>query len=193
MESTPQPVLSYASPINAATADVPAAMDLTFERPSVAEELMIHVIALITCVFGMAVIGLMIYANLDEGTGKAIALKGIGFMIIAVIALFAARSMLRLLRFGDAPIRILLDEQYITINDPVRIGPENRVLPLARLRRCRAQRQSLALSPVTRYAVTFKMSGRRGVRVDVAAQERGVVERAAADLQRAIDRANGKT
>ena len=104
------------------------------------------------------------------------------------MALFLGRSMVRLWRHGGSPVRIVLEDGSITLSDPVRLGHPPRVLPLAQLRRCNGYRVE-----GERYALVFTAHGaRRRMRVDVAALERGIVERVAADLQRAINRANGK-
>jgi hypothetical protein len=192
MESSPQPVLTYASPINAKTADVPAAMDLTFERPSVAGETTLLGVALAVSL--LASLSLVCFTLLelleDEPQSDHMAFliaNGIGCAVIFFITLRLTRSMVRLLRFGAAPVQILLEEGNITISDPVRLRRGPRALPLTELRRCKAERMS------GRYAIVFtRRRWPRRIRVDVAMYDRGIVERAAADLQRAIDRANGK-
>src|SRR5687768_3936411 len=104
MDCAPLPVLSYASPINAESADVPTSMDLAFERPSVAQETTLYVVALALCCGALLIIAGMFVSNLLEEyaprdrQSKFIAI-GVGFVVVAGMALFLGRSMVRLWRF----------------------------------------------------------------------------------------------
>jgi hypothetical protein len=159
----------------------------------VAQETTLYVVALALCCGALLIIAGMFVSNLLEEyaprdrQSKFIAI-GVGFVVVAGMALFLGRSMVRLWRFRAWPVRIVLEDGSITLSDPVRLGHPPRVLPLTQLRRCNGYRVESG-----RYAIVVTKHGaRRRIRVDVAAHEGGVVERAAADLQRAIDRANGK-
>ena len=199
MQSQPQTVLSYASPVKAETGEVATELELQFERQPVWREAAMCGVSLLLASAGIAINFLMLFAlysdrSPDRDRPAITVALGFALAILGVIAWVTLRGLLRLRRFGHTPVLILLDGPNITVSDPLRFGATVRVLPLAGLRRCTAEMVSLPLSSLRVYQLVLRPRGwpRRSTKVHVAVRESGIVERAAADLQRAIDRANGK-
>jgi hypothetical protein len=186
----PARILSYAARNYAGEADAPDELRFVFERPR--SDVGMRCVGIGTAIIGFVVVVGMTYDRYRHDALEPLLVfaSALGIIAMTITAGACLNGLLRTWRFGDTPITIRVAEGHIIVSDPVWLGPRPRVLALAEVRRCTAEYERLTGNSLRPYRIVFRMRAflKRRVSVMVAVAEKGIVERAAADMQRSIER-----
>jgi hypothetical protein len=193
LSDAPPTILSYAPRDYAAgQAETPSQLYFVFERPDARKEFFTRCAGLFVAAFGFVVVVLMAYTRYRSARGlePLVGLtSALGIFAMIITSCACLWGLLRTWRFRDTSVTIRVADGHVIVSDPVGLGPLPRVVPMLDIRSCMAKYEALTGSEFRIYKIVFRMRswGRRRISVRIAVGEKGIVERAAADLQRAID------